>query len=170
MSEHESEQHLPEKATPARPRRWDPGELFAEMQEEMSRLWSGAPLPPLGAWRPLQRLARSPAAWAPRADIYEQGDSIVVKAELPGVAKDDIDVALENGDLIIRGERKAEREVKEEHYYRMERSSGSFYRRLPLPEGTNADQIEARYEDGVLEVRVPKPAAAAAQPTKIAVQ
>lgn len=136
-------------------RRWDPLALLGEMQAEFDRFFG-----PQAPFRPLRRLAELPTAWAPRADVFEQGDRFVVKAELPGVPKDQIDVTVENGDLVIRGERQAEEKVEEKDYYRMERSYGSFYRRLPLPEGVTPEQIEAAYTDGVLEVRVPKPAAA----------
>jgi HSP20 family protein len=81
----------------------------------------------------------------------------VVKAELPGAKKEDIEVTLDQGDLVIRGQKKAETEVKEEHYYRMEQSYGSFYRRLALPFETTAEQIKATYAEGILEIRIPKP-------------
>jgi HSP20 family protein len=93
----------------------------------------------------------------------------VVKAEVPEVKKEDIDVALEGGDLVIRGERKAEQEVKEEDYYRMERSYGSFYRRIPLGFEVKSEQVQAKYTDGVLEVSIPKPAETALQAQKIKV-
>lgn len=138
--------------------RWDPFEALDELQEEIDRLWRRAWWPaPWSLTRPLRRLTRMAETWAPRCDVYEQNGQIVVKAELPGVKKEDIEVSLVEGDLVIRGERKAESEVKEEDYYRMERSYGSFYRRLALPADVKADEIQARYQDGVLEVRIPKP-------------
>ena len=85
------------------------------------------------------------------------------------MAREDIDVEIENGDLVIKGERHSEHEVKEEHAYRMERSFGSFYRRLPLPEGVKEEDISATYTDGVLEVRTPKAQAEKPAPKKIAI-
>lgn len=139
------------------PRRPAPFDVFDTLQEEMARLWGqGWPfsLAPFGR----RFMQTTPLAiWAPRIDVFEQGAEVVVKAELPGAKKEDIQVTLEEGDLVIRGERKAETEVKEEHYYRMERSTGSFYRRVPLPFETTAEAVKATFTDGVLEVRVPKP-------------
>ena len=139
------------------PRRPALPDMFETLQEEMARLWGqGWPfsLTPFGR----RFMQTTPlAAWAPRIDVFEQDGDIVVKAELPGAKREDIQVTLEEGDLVIRGERKAETEVKEEHYYRMERSTGSFYRRVPLPFETTAETVTAAFTDGVLEVRVPKP-------------
>lgn len=170
MSEQIVPTKAPETTAPAateapKPRRWDPFDLLTQMQTELDRFWGGR-------WptiRPPRRPAEFAEAWTPRADVFELNGSIVVKAELPGVKKEDIDVAVEDGDLVVRGERKAEETVEEKDFYRMERSYGSFYRRLPLPEGVSADQIAAKFADGILEVTVPKPATATAEPTKIAV-
>jgi len=107
------------------------------------------------------------AVWIPRVDVYEQDRAIVVEAELPGVNKDDIEVAVEDGDLIIRGERKSERKVEDQNYYRMERSYGRFYRRIPLPDDVDLNEIEAHFQDGVLMLRVPRQTEQKAQPTKI---
>lgn len=162
---------VPVKSEGQRLRRWDPLELFEEMQEEMARLWGETG--PLAARRltwPLRRFSPAPMAWMPRMDVYEKDNTLVVKAELPGVKKEDIEVAVDNGDLVIRGERQAEQEVKEENYYRMERTSGSFYRRLPLPYEVKPDQIEASFNDGVLEVRMPRPSQEKPQPQKVAIK
>jgi HSP20 family protein len=140
--------------------------MFSEMEEMMDRML-GRNWPFM---RPLRRITQSSSGWTPHVDMYEEGNEVVVKAELPGISRDDVDVTLENGDLVIKGERKSENEVKEESYYRMERSFGSFYRRLPLPEGTQADQISAGFKDGVLEVRAPKPTSTGPSATKITVK
>jgi HSP20 family protein len=145
----------PQRRVGRRLRRRDPFEMFGELQDEMMRLWGQAwPLMP----RPLRRMALMPTRWTPTTNVYEKDNTLVVKAELPGVKKEDIDVTLDRGDLVIRGERKAEREVKEENYYRVERSYGSFYRRIPLPFEVNVEQITAEYKDGVLEIRAPRSA------------
>lgn len=146
-------------------RRWDPQAMLEEMQEEMTRLWGQAwPLMP----RPVRRLPLAPSAWTPSLDVYEQDDTLIITAELPGVRKEDVEVTLDQGDLVIRGERRMEHEATEESYYRMERRYGSFYRRLPLPFEVKAEQITAGFHDGVLEIRIPRPAGDQAQPQKIA--
>jgi len=93
----------------------------------------------------------------PKVDIFDRNGSIVVKAELPGVKKEDVSVEVEGHDLVIQGKRDEKTETKEENYYRMERSSGSYYRRIPLPDGVKDENVTASYENGVLEVVVPRP-------------
>ena len=135
----------------------DPFDLFEDLQQEVSRLWGQRPLlMPRPLIRPLARMAE--AEWAPRMDVYEKDGDLVIKAELPGVKKEDIKVEIEGGDLVVRGERKAESEVREDDYYRIERTYGTFYRRLPIPFDAKSDQIKASYNDGILEIKVPKPA------------
>jgi HSP20 family protein len=155
----------PAKRENGKVRRRDPFEMFETFQDEMARLWGQTW--PFGSW-PLARGAapttERTAFWTPRVDVFEKNGDFVVKAELPGAKKEDIEVTLDQGDLVIRGQKKAETEVKEEHYYRMEQSYGSFYRRLALPFETTAEQIKATYVEGILEVRIPKPAVEA-QPT-----
>ncbi|GIW06517.1 MAG: Hsp20/alpha crystallin family protein [Dehalococcoidia bacterium] len=148
--------------------RWEPFAMLERLQEEMERFfgqgfpWPIAPLP--------RRPAPTQFVWAPRMDIFEQDGNLVIKADLPGLKKDDIEVTLDQGDLVIRGERKEEKEVKEENYYRSERSYGSFYRRLALPFDAKPEQVQAEYKDGVLEIRIPKPAESVPPPQKIAIK
>jgi HSP20 family protein len=166
----ESKPSVPAKTPERQLDRWDPIEMLNELQAEMARRWGqGWPFGPWSLGRRLAERAPLSTAWAPRMDVYEQGGDLVVKAELPGVKKDDMEVTLDDGDLVIRGERKAEKEVKEESFYRMERSYGSFYRRLPLSFEVKPDQIKASCADGVLEIRIPKPAEQRPQPQKIKV-
>jgi HSP20 family protein len=142
------------KTQETRPRRWDPFTMLSELEAEVDRMF-GQRLP---AFLPLRRHTGALGeGWAPSADVFEKNGEIVVKAELPGVEKDAIEVTVEKGSLVIKGERRAEEEVKEESFYRMERFTGSFFRRFPLPEGIDEDSITAEYHDGVLEVHVPKP-------------
>jgi HSP20 family protein len=101
--------------------------------------------------------AAAPRRWTPATDLVETDDHFVLRADLPGVKEDDIKVELENNVLAISGERKAEHEEKGEGFYRVERAYGSFARTLALPEGVDADKVEAGFDNGVLEVRVPKP-------------
>lgn len=159
------------QANAQRPRRFDPFEMFDELQQDMARLWSQTfPLMPRPLTRPLRRAALAPSAWLPTTDVFEKDGTVVVKAEMPGLKKEDIEISLEQGDLVISGERHAESAVKEAAYYRMERSYGSFYRRIPLGFEVKPEQIQARYTDGVLEVQVPRPAQEQPTAAKIAVQ
>jgi HSP20 family protein len=148
--------------------RWAPLAPFDEFLEEVARVWGW----PFGRWpvaRPFRWTGPPPGRWAPRVDVYEEGDALVVKADLPGVKKEAVRVDLADGDLVIRGEGRAEQEVKEEGYYRLERRVGAFHRRLPLPFAVPPEQIQARLTDGVLEVRLPKPAGPTTEPTRIPV-
>ena len=94
--------------------------------------------------------------WAPSVDIYEEETEIVLKAEVPGLSKEDITVEVNEGLLTIKGEKKEEKEEKEKTYYRTERRYGSFQRSFYLPEGVNTEEIKASYKKGVLELRIPK--------------
>jgi HSP20 family protein len=95
------------------------------------------------------------APWTPKMDFFEKNGEFVVKADLPGVAKEDVKVYLEENYLIVQGERKAETEVKEEDFFRTEREYGLFYRKLPLNFEVDPGLIQATFKDGVLEVKVP---------------
>ncbi|WP_455388302.1 Hsp20/alpha crystallin family protein [Petrachloros mirabilis] len=92
----------------------------------------------------------------PSLDVFEEKDEIVVKADLPGMNKDEIEVTVTENVVTIKGEKKKEEEVKEKDYYRRERSYGSFVRSVELPSEVKSDQIKANFKDGVLEVRMPK--------------
>ena len=94
--------------------------------------------------------------WAPAIDFYEEDDQYVVKADLPGLNKKDVNVSLEDDVLTITGERRDEREEKETTYYRTERVSGSFRRVFRLPAAVNEKKAKARFTDGVLEISIPK--------------
>jgi HSP20 family protein len=98
----------------------------------------------------------SPAGFIPPVDVHEENDRFVVQADLPGVNLGDIEITADKGVLTIRGERKAEKREKSEGYERIERVSGGFTRRFALPENVQADNIKARYTNGVLEVSIPK--------------
>jgi HSP20 family protein len=105
----------------------------------------------------------------PIVDVFEEKDDMVVKAELPGIEKDNIEVNLTDHTLTIKGEKKKEEEVKEENYYRAERSYGSFLRTLELPRDVRADQVKASFKNGILEVRMPKTEEAKAKEIKVKV-
>jgi len=106
---------------------------------------------------------------APAVDVFEEKDEIVVKAELPGMDKENIEVNLTDHHLTIKGEKKKEEEVKEENYYRAERSYGSFLRTLELPKDVHADKVKASFKNGILEVRLPKTEEAKAKEIKVKV-
>jgi HSP20 family protein len=90
-------------------------------------------------------------------DLVERDDHLVLRADLPGLSEDDIRIEVQDSVLTVSGDRKTEHEEKREGYYRMERASGSFSRSVTLPEGIDADKIDASFDKGVLEVRIPKP-------------
>ena len=95
-------------------------------------------------------------AWVPPVDIYETGDSLVLKAELPGVNPDDVEILVEDNTLYLKGERKFEKEVKEESLHRVERSYGTFARSFVLPNTIDSDKVKAEYENGILTLTMPK--------------
>jgi len=105
----------------------------------------------------------------PLVDVFEDKDEIVVKAEIPGMDKDNIEVNLTDHTLTIKGEKKKEEEIKEENYYRAERSYGSFIRTVELPAEVHTDKVKANFKNGVLEVRMPKTEAAKAKEIKVKV-
>ena len=98
-----------------------------------------------------------PGSWNPAVDLYEKDDHYMIKAELPGVDKNDIKIDLKDRLLTLSGERTYDNEVKEENYYRRERSYGKFQRAFTLPADVDSDKIKAEFKDGVLQIEVPKP-------------
>jgi HSP20 family protein len=103
--------------------------------------------------------------WIPAMDLVETDDHLVLRGDLPGMTEDDIDIEIKDNVLTVSGERKSDHEEKGKGFHRVERSFGSFSRSLTLPHGIDADQVEANFDKGVLEVRVPKPAEA--KPTRV---
>ena len=106
----------------------------------------------------------------PIVDVFEEKDDIVVKAELPGMEKDNVEVSLTDRILTLKGEKKKEEEVKRENYYRAERSYGRFLRTLELPANVHADKVKASFKNGILEVRMPKTEEAKAREIKVKVE
>lgn len=94
--------------------------------------------------------------WAPAVDVHESKDNILVKADMPGLKKDEIEIHVQDNNLILKGEKKEEKEVKEDNYYRAERFSGSFCRMIPLPSQIDGEKVDARYQDGVLTLTLAK--------------
>lgn len=101
-------------------------------------------------------MASAEGLWSPMVDIYETKDGIRLTAELPGIKQEDIHLSIEGDTLTLKGERKHEMDVKEDQYYRIERSYGNFQRSILLPSVVDASQVKATYRDGVLEVQLPK--------------
>jgi HSP20 family protein len=148
---------------------WKPFMGLTRWETEMERLFNdffGRKLGP--SW---------PERWVgaemttPALDVYEDKDDIVVKAELPGLGKDDIQVNISDSELTLKGEKKKEEKIEEEDYYRGERSYGAFTRSVDLPADVQADKVKASFKDGILEVRLPKTeeAKTKAKPIKIKV-
>jgi HSP20 family protein len=133
---------------------------FQALQERINRLFSDTAFGRFSADEAM-------GAWAPPCDIYEDGDNIIVKAELPGIDRNDIDVQVENNVLTLRGESKREKEVRSENLYRTERSYGAFSRSFTLPVSVDTARIKAEYKDGILHVTLPK--VEEAKPRKIKV-
>jgi len=131
--------------------RWTPLRELATMQERMNKLFEDTLKPTLRGDDGL-----SVASWAPAVDIYETDKEIVLKAELPEMQEKDIDIKVEDNVLSVAGERRMEKEVKEENYHRIERSYGSFNRSFTLPRTVDREGIKAAYKDGVLKVTLPK--------------
>jgi HSP20 family protein len=136
--------------------KWDPFREFNTLGERMGNL--------------LGRNWEAPAsttAWNPAVDIFENDNEIVLKAELPGLNAKDIELKIENNVLMLKGERRFEKETKEENYHRVEREYGSFSRAFSLPVAVDAEKVLAEYKDGVLKVVLPKKAETKPKPIKV---
>ena len=132
--------------------RWEPAAELTSIQTEMNRLFTSLFDSPT---RPAS--GDTTRRWIPAIDLVESGDQYVLRADLPGLSEQDINVELESGVLKISGERKSESTAEKGGYRRIERSYGSFSRSLTLPDGVNPDAVEASFDKGVLEVKIPKP-------------
>ena len=122
-----------------------PFSLMRRMSEDMDRMFSGSVESADGS------------SWLPAVEVTERGNTLVVRADLPGINQNDVKVEVTPEGLTIQGERKREHEERGAWGYRSERSYGSFYRTIPLPEGASVDNAKAEFKDGVLEVTVPVP-------------
>jgi len=122
---------------------------FGTLRKEMDRLFER-----FGDWEVPE--LRAMGEWTPAVDVSETKDAFVVKAEVPGMAPEDLTVGLENGLLTIKGEKKVEKETKEEQYYRMERTYGAFARTVRLPATVDGSKVNAAFKNGLLTVTLPK--------------
>ena len=141
--------------------RWDPFREFSTLQDRMNRLFRES-------YGPESREeSLSNTSFAPPVDVYEDEHGVSLKIEVPGIDEKDIDVRIENNVLIVHGERKIEKEEKEENYRRVERQYGSFTRTFTLPQTVDTENVSATYDKGVLKVNLPKKAEAKPKQIKV---
>jgi HSP20 family protein len=141
--------------------RWDPLREFATIQDRMNRLFRDSYA------NEGREEALSNTAFAPPVDVYEDEHSVTLKIEVPGIDEKDIDVRIENNTLTVHGERKFEKEEKEENYRRVERQYGSFTRTFTLPNTVDQESVQADYVKGVLKVKLTKKAEAKPKQIKV---
>ena len=159
-----------------------PFSLMRRMAEDMDRLFEdfglgipGFAISPALSSQSMQRRGGSTNAfqrggWLPQIETFRRGDKLVLRADLPGLRKEDVDVEIEDGILTISGERSNENEEDREGYYHSERSYGQFQRSLALPEGVTGDNCDATFKDGVLEVTIPVPKQAEKSARKVQIR
>ena len=143
--------------------RWEPVRELTSLQNEMNRLFTTFFDTPTGG-----NGESAGRRWIPAMDLVETDDHFVLKADLPGLGDGDVNIEVEDNVLTVSGERKAEHEDKREGYVRVERSYGAFRRSLTLPEGIDPEAVTASFDNGVLEVRIPKPEER--KPRRVAIQ
>jgi HSP20 family protein len=143
--------------------RWEPLRELTSLQSEMNRLFNQVFDAPAGTGGgPARR-------WVPAMDLVETPDDFVLRADLPGMTREDVKLEIEENVLTVSGERKAEHLENEQGFYRLERAFGTFSRSLTLPKGVDGEAVRASFADGVLEVHIPKPAQAKPRRVEIAV-
>jgi HSP20 family protein len=131
--------------------RWDPFRDLLTLQDRMNRLFEDSL-----TRNKVYEESLTTGIWSPPVDIYETGDAIFLKAELAGLTKNDVMIEIKDSNLILRGERKFEKDIKEENYHRIERSYGAFSRTFTLPQTVDAAKVTATFKDGLLEIMIPK--------------
>ena len=144
--------------------RWDPFREVASLQNRMNSLFQD-----FSRNQTTENELLTTAGFVPLVDVYEDEHKIVLKLEVPGIKQEDLDVRMENNTLTIRGERKFEKEEKEENFHRIERRYGSFFRAFTLPAAVDSDNIKAQYDSGVLKLELNKRAEAKPKQIKIGV-
>lgn len=135
--------------------RYEPTDLWNKLQQQMTDFIRGMP--------EMEMSNVATSQWMPLVDIKEKADKFLIKADIPGVKPEEIEVTMEGSTLTIRGERKEEKREDKEGYHRVERSHGTFYRRFTMPDTADAEHIKANSRDGVLEIEIPKRAASKAR-------
>lgn len=145
-----------------------PQELLRQMTSELDRMfdepWT------LFRWPSADLASPEGPVWAPKVDVVTKDNKLITRVDLPGMKKEDVQVEVADGRLTLSGERKKEFKEEKDDFYREEREYGSFCRTVPLPKGVNADDVKATFNNGVLEVTMPLPAAAATSGQKIPIQ
>ena len=140
--------------------RWEPFREFTTLQDRMNRLFRDS-------FGDVRDEALTTSTFAPPVDVYEDEHNITLKIEVPGIDEKDIDVRIENNTLIVHGERKFEKEEKEENFRRVERQYGSFTRSFTLPNTVDTDHVQAQYDKGILKVQLAKKAEAKPKQIKV---
>ena len=135
---------------------WRPFMDLTRRESEMDRMMEDFFGRSMRPWWPARWLRGDGEITAPVVDVYEEKDEVVVKAELPGLDKKDIEVNISDSELILKGEKKKEEKIDEENYYKCERSYGAFLRSVELPTDVQADKVKASFKNGILEIRLPK--------------
>jgi HSP20 family protein len=147
------------------PIRWDPFQDLLSLQERMNRLFEDSLV------RSTSKIGEvSQGTWTPLVDILEKEDAIILKAELPGVLLVDVDLQIKDDVLVLKGERRFEKDAKKENYHRVERSYGIFSRSFTLPGIVDQTGISAKLKDGILEVKLPKARAIESKPIPIEIK
>src|SRR5437870_13238260 len=141
--------------------RWDPFREFCTLQDRLSRLFQES------FGREGREESLTTTSFAPAVDVYEDEHNVTLKIEVPGIDEKDIDVRVENNTLTVHGERKFEKEEKEENYRRIERQYGSFIRSFTLPNTVDPNNVQANYEKGVLKIKLAKKAEAKPKQIKV---
>lgn len=143
--------------------RWDPFQDLIALQDRMNQLFDQT-------WARSRREREGvvAAAWSPAVDVYETPEGIVLKVELPGLNKEDIDIQIKDNTVTLKGERHVEKDVKQENYLRVERAHGAFHRTFTLPTAIQTEKVRAVFKDGVLELNIPK--AEDAKPKQIKIE
>jgi len=134
--------------------RWDPFREMMNVQDQLNRTFGSF-------------FGERKTSWLPSVDVYDDKEEVVLKADLPGVRPDDVDVEIDENVLTVRGQRSSDHNTDPERFFRIERPTGSFERSIALPQGVRTDNVQAAFEDGILTVRVPK--AEEAKPKRIQV-
>jgi HSP20 family protein len=127
--------------------RWEPAREVDSLQSEVNRVFDAF----------FGNGGNRTRRWVPAMDLVETDEQLVLRADLPGMSRDDVGIEIKDGVLTVSGERKADEEQRSEGFYRVERAVGTFSRSMTLPDGIDAEAVSAEFADGVLEVRIPKP-------------
>lgn len=144
--------------------RWEPVSELRRLHEDMDRLMESFMRPLAAPLWPIMEVA------APPVDVYEKDGKVIVKAELPGLKKDDIEITATEDSISLRGEFKREEEVKKEGFFRCERREGKFFRTIPMPAAIKPDQVKATFKDGILEITAPEVEEARSKERKVPIE